>query len=102
MSINFFKQPTGNTCGPTCLKMAQSTILGLTDSNFPTIDEIAIICGTDWFVGTPPDRMKKGMEALKMVYTEHIGSRYPFLLLNSVINDGNIAIIRTISTGVPH
>jgi hypothetical protein len=35
-----------------------------------------------------------------MVYTEHIGSRYPFLLLNSVIND-NIAIIRTISTGVP-
>jgi hypothetical protein len=41
------------------------------------------------------------MEALKMVYTEHIGSRYPFLLLN-VINDGNIAIIRTISTGVPH
>jgi hypothetical protein len=45
--------------------MAQSTILGLTDSNFPTIDEIAIICGTDWFVGTPPDRMKIGMEALK-------------------------------------
>jgi hypothetical protein len=39
--------------------MAQSTILGLTDSNFPTIDEIAIICGTDWFVGTPPDRMKR-------------------------------------------
>jgi hypothetical protein len=60
--------------------MAQSTILGLTDSNFPTIDEIAIICGTDWFVGTPPDRMKK-WSILKMVYTEHIGSRYPFLLL---------------------
>jgi hypothetical protein len=57
--------------------MAQSTILGLTDSNFPTIDEIAIICGTDWFVGTPPDRMKR-YGSIKMVYTEHIGSRYPF------------------------
>jgi hypothetical protein len=50
MSINFFKQPTGNTWSNMFKKMAQSTILGLTDSNFPTIDEIAIICGTDWFV----------------------------------------------------
>jgi hypothetical protein len=48
MSINFLNNRL--VIHPTCLKMAQSTILGLTDSNFPTIDEIAIICGTDWFV----------------------------------------------------
>jgi hypothetical protein len=96
MSINFLNNRL--VIHPTCLKMAQSTILGLTDSNFPTIDEIAIICGTDWFGGTPPDRNVR----YSIKTNEHIGSRYPFLLLNSVINDGNIAIIRTISTGVPH
>jgi hypothetical protein len=41
------------------------------------------------------------MEALKWCILNILALDTHFVL-NSVINDGNIAIIRTISTGVPH
>ncbi len=106
--INHTQQPSGNTCGPTCLYMALKYLL-----NYPndlpfdveiadTVESIAEACGTDWVVGTPPDRMEKGMKALNLKYVEYIHSKRPFELLKQVIDTGNIPIIRTITQGVPH
>lgn len=106
--INYHKQPTGNTCGPTCIYMALRYLL-----NYPndlpfdveitdTVESIAEACSTDWIVGTPPERMIKGMDSLKMKYVEYIHPKRPFDLLKQVIDTGNIPIIRTITQGVPH
>lgn len=106
--INYYRQPTGNTCGPTCIYMALKYVL-----NYPndlpfdvditnTVEGIAEACGTDWIVGTPPERMVKGMDAVKIKYVEYIHSKRPFDLLKQVIDAGNIPIIRTITQGVPH
>jgi hypothetical protein len=67
-----------------------------------TVESIAEACGTDWVVGTPPDRMEKGMKSLGMNYVEYIHPKRPFELLKQVIDTGNIPIIRTITQGVPH
>ena len=108
ITINYHRQPTGNTCGPTCLYMALKYVL-----NYPndlpfdveiadTVEGIAEACGTDWIVGTPPERMVKGMDALNMKYVEYIHPKRPFDLLKQVIDAGNVPIIRTITQGMPH
>lgn len=106
--INYKQQPTGNTCGPTCIYMALRYILNHpNDLPFDidiadTVEGIAEACGTDWIVGTPPDRMEKGMDAVNIKYIEYIHPKRPFDLLKQVIDAGNIPIIRTITQGVPH
>lgn len=104
MNIKHFHQPTGNTCGPTCLYMAYRYINA--KHNLPqgliTIKEIEIGCGTDWIVGTPPDRMINGMKSLNMNFVEYIHSPNPYDLLRNVIDSQNIPIVRTITKGVPH
>lgn len=111
MNIKHVFQPTGNSCGPTCLYMVLNYIINspLVKNDLPfdvapkySIDDICTMCGTDWIVGTPPDRMEKGMKALGLEYTEYIGSPRPYELLRQVIDDGNIPIIRTITNGIPH
>ena len=59
-------QPTGNSCGPTCIKMVGDFIKG----NVGSIDDICIECGTDWVEGTPPNKMKIGLDKLKIKYIE--------------------------------
>ncbi len=108
ITINYQQQPTGNTCGPACIYMALRYVLNHpNDLPFDidiadTVEGIAEACGTDWIVGTPPDRMQKGMDAVKMKYIEYIHPKRPFDLLKQVIDTGNIPIIRTITQGVPH
>lgn len=68
----------------------------------PTIEDIAEACGTDWVVGTPPDRMIKGFETNNLKYIEYIHSPEPYELLKKVIDSGNIPIVRTITHGIPH
>jgi hypothetical protein len=108
MIIKHMYQPTGNTCGPTCLYMVKHYLV-----NYPndlpfdvdlklTIKEIEDMCGTDWIVGTPPDRMVKGMTELKIPHVEHYKSPRPYELLKKILDDGNIAIVRTITRGIPH
>jgi len=99
--INYFLQPTGNSCGPTCLKMIHSTIHGLTDNEI-SIDEICEMCETDWIVGTPPERMKKGMDSLGLNYIEYLTPDNPYQLLKEIIDSGNFPIIRTITQNMPH
>ncbi len=100
MNINYHQQPTGNTCGPACLKMAHSSIN--TDKQDITILDIAVMCGTDWIVGTPPDRMETGLKALELEYVVHVGEENPFETLNHCIFNNKISILRTLTHGVPH
>jgi len=104
MIINYFKQPSGNTCGPTCIKMAHSSIKqgSLMDSEAFPIEAIAEMCGTDWIVGTPPDRMEKGFKALEMDYKIHLNDEKPYEKLKSLIDNEKITILRTLTHGVPH
>ena len=108
MNIKHHYQPTGNTCGPTCLYMVHEYLENQTDElPFPvpvktTIQDIEYLCGTDWEVGTPPDRMEIGMKALHMKYVEYGNISRPYDLLRLAIDSGNIPILRTITKGVPH
>ncbi len=101
-NINYIKQPSGNTCGPTCIKMVHSTFLGIQDSYFPTIEDISEMCGTDWKVGTPPDRMEKGLNSLNIPFKHHTNIENPFEFLRKVIKSGNIPVLRTFTKDVPH
>lgn len=99
MIINYHKQPTGNTCGPTCIKMAHTGVFG------PTILPIYLIervCGTDWIVGTPPDRMEKGLKQFNLRYEKFLGMGNPFEALETSITNNHICILRTLTQGVPH
>lgn len=100
--INYHKQPTGNTCGPTCIKMVHSSIIGLQNSSQITILQIADMCGTDWIVGTPPDRMENGFKNLDINYEVHINEEDPFKSIQESITRESIVILRTITRGVPH
>lgn len=104
-TIKHYHQPTGNTCGPTCLYMVhvylQNDLPFIVDTK-TTIQDIEHLCGTDWIVGTPPDRMEKGMNALQMKYVEYVNQSRPYDLLKLAIDAGNIPILRTITKGVPH
>ncbi len=103
MNIDYFKQPTGNTCGPACIKMAINYFATSFDSTItPSIEKIAEMCGTDWIVGTPPDRMEKGMQELGLKYIEYVCPPRPYELLRSIIEIDHIPILRTITQGIPH
>ena len=108
-TIKHFYQPTGNTCGPTCIYMVlyylvnQNNLIQDLDVEMKyNISDIEDLCGTDWIVGTPPDRMENGMCALGINYVEYMSSPSPFELLRSVIDNGNVSMLRTITKGVPH
>jgi ABC-type bacteriocin/lantibiotic exporter with double-glycine peptidase domain len=94
ITINYSKQPTGNSCGPACIFMVSN--------GKKSITEIADDCGTDWIVGTPPERMIRGFESCNIDYIEYINSTSPFLDLITSINDDKIPILRTITRGIPH
>lgn len=96
--VNYLSQPTGNSCGPTCIKMVGDFLKG----DIPSIDEICKMCGTDWVVGTPPEFMRKGLNKLEIPYVEHRLEIEPFQSLKNTIDKGNIAIVRTVTQGVPH
>ena len=70
--------------------------------NVGSIDDICIECGTDWVEGTPPNKMKIGLDKLNINYIEHIHEIEPYQSLKNVIDKGNIAIVRTITKNVPH
>jgi hypothetical protein len=91
-------QPDGISCGPTCIKMVGEFFKG----NIDEIDEICKHCETDNIIGTPPERMKKGLNKLKIDYIEHINDSDPFQTLRDVIDNGSIAILRTFTQKVPH
>lgn len=96
--MNLIKQPNGISCGPTCIKMVGEFIGGLVDS----IDEICLKCGTDSIVGTPPERMIKGLDSYNFNYEIHSKNTEPFVVLKHIIDSGNVAILRTITHGNPH
>lgn len=91
-------QPTGHSCGPTCLKMVHDFFVG---DRFK-ISDICRACGTDWVVGTPPDRMAKGLKYMGIQYVEHMMDEDPFQSIKDAIDKGHPCIVRTVTQGVPH
>ena len=96
--VKHINQPDGVSCGPTCIKMVGDFLKG----DIGSIEDICKTCGTDYIVGTPPDKMKVGLDELGIKHVEHIGDEKPFDSLRTVIDNGNVGIIRTITKGVPH
>lgn len=96
--MNHIYQPTGNSCGPTCIKMVADVLL----KDCPTIEEICTICETDWVKGTPPERMRKGLDNLKIKYSEYISEKDPYQSIKNCVDKSNVAIIRTVTDNVPH
>jgi GNAT superfamily N-acetyltransferase len=96
--IKHIYQPTGNSCGPTCIKMVGDFLVG----DVGRIDDICKTCGTDWVVGTPPEKMKIGLDKLKIRYVEHIKELEPFQSIRNSIDKGNVCIVRTVTQDVPH
>jgi GNAT superfamily N-acetyltransferase len=91
-------QPTGNSCGPTCLKMVHDFFVG----NRFKISDICRACGTDWVVGTPPDRMVKGLQYMGIKYIEHMGEEDPYQSLKDSIDKGHPCVVRANVQGTPH
>lgn len=100
--IKHYQQPTGISCGPTCIMMAYEALPHYPKKQNYTIMEICDLCGTDSITGTPPERLEKGMNALGMHYTHHINSNEPFQHLKSIIDNGNLPMLRTFTHGIPH
>jgi GNAT superfamily N-acetyltransferase len=96
--VKHIYQPTGNSCGPTCIKMVGEFIMG----NVSEIDDICKTCGTDWVVGTPPEKMKIGLDSLGIKFIEHSNEIEPYQSIRNVIDKGNVSIVRTMTKGVPH
>lgn len=91
-------QPDGISCGPTCIKMVGEFFKG----NIDSIEEICFHCETDNIIGTPPERMRKGLNKLKIKYIEHISEENPFESLRDVIDRGSLPILRTFTHNIPH
>ncbi len=111
MTTNFYYQPSGNLCGPTCIFMVHQL---KNNPNSPIykqvtqskanlmIEEIGEICGTDWVVGTPPERMVKGMGFMGLRFIEFQCIPRPYELLKQTLDNNNFTILRTITKGIPH
>lgn len=96
--VKYLRQPDGISCGPTCIKMVADFFKG----NIPSIKEICMMCETDNITGTPPERMRKGLDKLGINYVEHIDEDNPYQSLREVIDNGSVAMLRTLTHGVPH
>ena len=96
--VKHLYQPDGISCGPTCIKMVGDFFKGEVNS----IDEICKSCGTDNITGTPPERMRKGLDSLDIQYVEHMDEENPYDSLRSVIDNGSVAMLRTLTQRVPH
>jgi GNAT superfamily N-acetyltransferase len=96
--VKHIKQPDGISCGPTCIKMVADFFKG----NISSISEICIMCETDSITGTPPERMRKGLNRLGIEYVEHIDEERPYESLRAVIDNGSVAMLRTFTHRVPH
>jgi GNAT superfamily N-acetyltransferase len=96
--VKHLKQPDGISCGPTCIKMVADFFKG----NIPSIQEICKMCGTDSITGTPPERMRKGLDSLGIEYIEHIDDKNPYQSLRDAIDRGSVTMLRTLTHGVPH
>ncbi len=84
-------QPTGHSCGPTCIKMI------LPDES-PSIEELIELSSTDWTIGTPPERMEYAFNALNISYKIKSG----FQSLKSAVAYRKPCIVRTITDEIPH
>ena len=98
INMKHIYQPDGISCGPTCLKMASEFV----SKNIGNIQSICSTCGTDSTVGTPPDKMIVGLDKFGFNYKIHMDDQNPYDELRTILDQNSIAILRTITHGVPH
>lgn len=96
--MKYIRQPDGISCGPTCIKMVGDFIKGEVSS----ISDICKSCGTDNLVGTPPERMIKGLDSLGIEYKIHSNENNPIQTLKNILDSNHVAILRTLTRGYPH
>ena len=92
-------QPNNYSCGPTCIKMVADY---LQNDKATSISKLCKDCGTDTIVGTPPEKMKNGLDNLNLQYKQHINESDPYTSLQSILKLNHIAIVRTITQDAPH
>jgi predicted DNA-binding antitoxin AbrB/MazE fold protein len=96
--VKQIRQPDGISCGPTCIKMVGDFFKG----EVASISEICKSCGTDNITGTPPERMRKGLNSLDIKYIEHMDDENPYNSLREAIDRGSVTMLRTLTHRVPH
>lgn len=96
--VKYIRQPDGISCGPTCIKMVGDFFKG----EVASIADICKSCGTDNITGTPPERMRKGLDSLGISYVEHIDEENPYQSLRDALDRGSVTMLRTLTHGVPH
>lgn len=94
-------QEAGHTCGPTCLKMV-ADYLGV---DYSHIDELIDLCGCNTKTGTIDTGMKNALNSLGVKNQQnlfHKDSVSAMDFLDSLIDDGDIFIMRTLTKGIKH
>lgn len=103
IKIPLLQQPDGISCGNTCLKMVFD-YLGI--HNNVSIQDIVDICGTNNTHGTRHIEMKKGLEYYNIPNKRNKldvdDSEYQIKYLDSVLNNGDVFLLRTLTQGIFH
>lgn len=96
--INLIKQPDGISCGPSCLKMISNHY-----NIKVTMDELKIVCGTDYLSGTTDIKMIKGLNYLGLNWDKFDCNKInSYSRLDKAFVDKNIVLFRTLVHGVKH
>lgn len=94
-------QMAGHTCGPTCIKMV-ADYLGV---GYSHIDEIIELCGCNTKTGTIDTGIKNALDSLGVKNQQnlfHKDDSSAMDFLDSLLGDGDIFIMRTLTRGIKH
>ena len=91
------RQPDGYSCGPTAVKMA----LALHGIDLP-IEELKPLFLTNPMTGTTHEGMIAGLTELAVPYTRTVNNPEPFEMLDSVLEQNRVFLMRTLISGCKH
>lgn len=97
--LKLLMQPNAIFCGPTALQMI-AQYFGIVSS----INELAIVMGTDEQTGTTDTKMKKGLEYLSLEHRRFkVGDKdYSYKMLYESLELGHIVLFRALVKGIKH
>lgn len=91
------RQPDGYSCGPTAVKMALS-LHGIDLS----VEELKPLFLTNPMTGTTHEGMIAGLTQLNVPYTRTVDNAEPFGMLDSVLEQNRVFLMRTLISGCKH
>ncbi len=93
-------QPDGLSCGPTCVKMVADY---LNKEKNISIENISEFIKLDHLTGTTPDKLHLALQKMKVNFSEPTEeNRNLSYLINKVIKNKKVAIVRTLTKGIKH